>query len=76
MNWPNIYSQEDAQSAFLNFQRNIVELFNACPIENVTINYRNRHDWISKDIKIDIKKNERLYLLSVQQLTDEHIKNC
>ena len=76
MNWQNVYSQEDAQSAFLNFQRNIIESFNACcPIENVKVNYRNRHDWISKDIKIDIKKRERLYLLSVQQPTDEHIKN-
>ena len=36
MNWQNVYSQEDAQSAFLNFQRNIIESFNACcPIENV-----------------------------------------
>ena len=76
MNWQNVYSQEDAQSAFLNFQRNIIESFNACcPIENVKVNYRNRHHWISKDIKIDIKKRERLYLLSVQQPTDEHIKN-
>ena len=54
----------------------VYETFNACcPIENVKVNYRNRHDWISKDIKIDIKKRERLYLLSVQQPTDEHIKN-
>ena len=52
MNWQNVYSQEDAQSAFLNFQRNIIESFNACcPNENVKVNYRNRHDWISKDIK-------------------------
>ena len=76
MNWQNVYSQEDAKSDFRNFQRKIIESFNACcPIENVKINYRNRHDWISKDIKIDIKKRERLYLLSVQQPTDEHIKN-
>ena len=45
MNWQNVYSQEDAQSAFLNFQRNIIESFNACcPIENVeeidTIGYQ------------------------------------
>ena len=73
MNWQNVYSQEDAQSAFLNFQRNIIESFNACcPIENVKINYRNRHDWISNDIKIDIQKRERLYRLSVHQPTDEH----
>ena len=30
MNWQNVYSQEDAQSAFLNFQRNIIESFNVC----------------------------------------------
>ena len=48
MNWQNVYSQEDAQSAFLNFQRNIIESFNACcPIKNVKIPYRNRHDWIN-----------------------------
>ena len=76
MNWQNVYGQENAQSAFLNFQRNIIESFNACcPIENVKINYRNRHDWISNDIKIDIQKRERLYRLSVHQPTDEHIKN-
>ena len=34
MNWKNVYSQEDAQSAFLNIQRNIIESFNACcPIQ-------------------------------------------
>ena len=76
INWQNVYSQEDAQSTFQNFQRNIIESFNACcPIENVKINYRNRHDWISNDIKIDIQKRERLYLLSVHQPTDEHIRN-
>ena len=76
MNWQNLYRQEDAQSAFLNFQRNTMKSFNACcPIKNVKIKYRNRHDWISKDIKIDIKKKERLYLLSAQQPSDEHIKN-
>ena len=74
MNWQNVYSQEDAQSTFLNFQWNIIESFNAfCPIENVKIYYRNGHDWISNDIKIDIQKRERLYLVSVHQPTDEHI---
>ena len=36
-------------------------------------NYRNRHDWISNDLKNEIREREKLYKLSVQHPTDANV---
>ena len=53
---------------------NIIESFNACSLlESVKINYKNRHNWIDKDLKNDIKKRERLYLLTLYTVWQKKI---
>ena len=39
--------------------KTVISSFNeCCPLENVKINYRNRHDWVTKELKVDMKKRE------------------
>ena len=53
---------------------NIIESFNACSLlESVKINYKNRHNWIDKDLKNYIKKRERLYLLTLYTVWQKKI---
>ena len=62
-NWNEVYSAESAQPAFTIFFKIIKLSFSeCCPIKKIKINYRNRHDWISNDLKNEIKEREKLYM--------------
>ena len=75
--WEDVYSQEDAQSAFTNFIDFIVRSFNeCCPMETIKIKYNNRHEWISRELKEQIKERVKLYINSVKHLTEANIKIC
>ena len=74
-NWNEVYSAESAQLASTVFVKFIKLSFSeCCPIEKIKINYRNRHDWISNDLKNEIRDREKLYKLSVQHPTDANVK--
>ena len=45
-----------------------------CPLEKVKINYKNRHDWVTKELKADIKKREEMFKLSKKDPTDHNIQ--
>ena len=56
-NWNNVYFEECVQTAFSEFMKIVTNSFNeCCPLEKVKINYKNRHDWVTKDLKADMKK--------------------
>ena len=43
----------------------VISSFNeCCPLEKVKISYKNRHDWVAKELKADMKKRKELYTLS------------
>ena len=70
-----VYSQQDAQSAFTNFIDFIVRSFNeSCPMETIKIKYNNRHEWISRELKDQIKEREKLYINSVKHPTEVNVK--
>ena len=71
----DVYSQEDAQSAFTNFIDFIIRSFNeCCRMETIKIKYNNRHEWISRELKEQIKEREKLYINSVKHPTEANIK--
>ena len=73
--WEDVYSQQDAQSAFTNFIDFIVRSFNeSCPMETIKIKYNNRHEWISRELKDQIKEREKLYINSVKHPTEANVK--
>ena len=73
--WENVYSQQDAQSAFTNFIDFIVRSFNeSCPMETIKIKYNNRHEWISRELKDQIKERKKLYINSVKHPTEANVK--
>ena len=45
-----------------------------CPLEKVKINYKNRHDWVTKDLKADMKKREELFKISKKNPTEHNIQ--
>ena len=58
--WNNVFSEECVQTAFSEFMKIVTSSFNeCCPLEKVKINYKNRHDWVTKELKADIKKERR-----------------
>ena len=66
--WEDVYSDEDAQSGF------IVQAFNeSCPMGTIKIKYNNRHEWISRKLKEQIKDRETLYIDSVKHPTEVNI---
>ncbi len=59
--WEDLYQIDNAHIAFTNFYSNIKSYFDHCfPMENIKITYKNRHPWISLDIKKEIKIREEL----------------
>ena len=59
------------QSAFTNFIDFIVRSFNeSCPMETIKIKYYNRHEWISRELKDQIKEREKLYINSIKYPTE------
>ena len=49
--------------------------FNECyPLEKVKINYKTRHDWVTKELKADIKNREELFKTSKKNPTEHNIR--
>ena len=62
LNWNNVYTEECVQMAFSEFMKIVISNLNeCCPLEKVKINYKNRHDWVTKELKADMKKREELF---------------
>ena len=58
--WEDVYSQQDAQSAFTNFIDFNVRSFNeSCPMETIKIKYNNRHELIFRELTNQIKEREK-----------------
>ena len=73
-NWEDVYSHEDAQSAFTCFINFIIQAFNeSCPMETIKVKYGNRHEWINNDMKAEIKERERLLINSKKYPTEDNI---
>ena len=45
-----------------------------CPMETIKIKYNNRHEWISRELKDQIKEREKLYINSVKHPTEANVK--
>ena len=45
-----------------------------CPLEKVKIDYKNIHDWVTKELKADIKKREEMFKLCKKDPTDHNIQ--
>ena len=74
-NWNNVYTKECVQTAFSVFMKIVTNNFNeCCPLEKVKINYKNRHDWVTKDLKADMKKREELFKISKKNPTEHNIQ--
>ena len=43
-------------------------------METIKIKYNNRHEWISRELKEQIKESEKLYINSVKHPTEANIK--
>ena len=60
-NWNHIFNITDAQSAFTELQGVIDHLIENCfPEQTVTMNYKNRHPWLTPKLKASIKKRNSM----------------
>ena len=60
-NWNYIFNITDAQSAFTELQGVIDHLIKNCfPKQTLTMNYRNRHPWLTPKLKAPIKKRNSM----------------
>ena len=60
-NWNHIFNISDAQSAFTELQGVIDHLIEKCfPEQTVTMNYKNRHPWLTPKLKASIKKRNSM----------------
>ena len=59
--WQDLYKLKSADEAFTYFITYIKNMFNiCCPEKQIQINYKNRHAWISTELKNKITKREEL----------------
>ena len=74
-NWEDVYSHEDAQSAFTCLINFIIQAFNeSCPMETIIVKCGNRHEWINNDMKAEIKERERLLINSKKYPKEDNIR--
>ena len=74
-NWNNVFSEECVQTAFSEFMKIVTSSFNeCCPLEKVKIIYKNRQDWVTKELKADMKKREEMFKLSKKDPTEHNIQ--
>ena len=45
-------------------------------METIKIKYNNRHEWMSRELKDQIKEREKLYINSVKHPREANIKLC
>ena len=74
-NLEDVYSHEDAQSAFTSLINFIIQAFNeSCPMETIKVKCGNRHEWINNDMKAEIKERERLLINSKKYPKEDNIR--
>ena len=63
VNWLDVFSVTDTQTAFSTFHGKYIELYNRhFPKIRAKLRYNNRKPWLSEGIRISIKKKNKLYL--------------
>ena len=63
VNWLDVFSVTDTQTAFSTFHGKYLELYNRhFPKIRAKLRYNNRKPWLSEGIRISIKKKNKLYL--------------
>ena len=71
--WDSIYRNTKIEPAFSIFTKTIVSNFQKYfPIETMKLNHKNRNPWINQTLKDDIKKRDKLFLLSRRYPTMEN----
>ena len=74
-NWNNVFSEECVQTAFSEFMKIVTSSFNeCCPLEKVKIMYKKGHDWVTKELKADMKKREEMSKISKKDPTEHNIQ--
>ena len=74
-NWNNVFFEECVQTAFSEVMKIITSSFNeCCSLEKVKVIYKNRHDWVTKELKADMKKREEMFKLSKKDPTEHNIQ--
>ena len=69
-NWNHIFNITDAQNAFTELQGVINHLIENClPEQTVTMNYKNRHPWLTPKLKVSIKKGIQCLMYVSKTLT-------
>ena len=73
--WQDLYELKSADEAFTYFITYIKNMFNiCCPEKQMQINYKNRHAWISTELKNKITKREELLIKKYKHPTLENIE--
>ena len=67
-NWGYVYNEPTAQGAFTVFQRFIeLHIERAFPLQTVKMNYKNKHPWMTAELRFQILKKNTLSNMSKQQ---------
>ena len=67
LDWSDIYSSSDTQSAFSAFHGKLIKLYDLyIPKQKVQIKYNTRKPWLSDGLKNAIRKKNKLYRKSVK----------
>ena len=66
--WDYVYNKPTAQGVFTVFQRLIdLHIERAFPLQTVKMNYKNKHPWMTAELRLQIKKRNTLSNMSKQQ---------
>ena len=66
-NWDCVFNESTSQGAFTVFQGVIVlHIEMAFPIQTVTVNYKNKHGWMTDNLRLMIRKKNALSNMSNQ----------
>ena len=67
-NWDYVYNEPTAQGAIIVFQRLIdLQIEKAFPLQTVKMNYKNKHPWMTAELRLQIKERNALFNMSKQQ---------
>ena len=73
MDWASVFSTNNAQTAYTNFQNTYGAAYNQCfPIRECKIGYYTRKPWLTEGMKRQIKIKNRLYRRYLRSEDSEH----
>ena len=73
--WEEVYSHEDAQSAFTYYLNFILQAFNESgPMETIKAKYSKCHELVNNDTKAELKERENLLINSKKYPTEDNIQ--